>query len=355
MKNNYQSNNRGGFSLFNLLGFAFAVILSVGYLNKNGVNLRPDDQPTYAMASMAGDGASTEVSPIKVSPRTSSASEENYSMPKTYNRRDSKGLIKKNAQIEEWIETFSPFAVKEAMNNGVPAGVALSIGIAKIKAGADITNLSTFVGTIIEPLVEIKQTASRKYRNNYFKYSANSELWVEGLSKIGEYSESELKRNLSRYSLSDYDRAVRQKLIGGYAADTEEDRKAEYVADEVTVSDYERRSVAEDNTRRGDRASKREEYDALYEEIVGREVAKEIAKKELKTNKYLTDEDMARLIEETNTKTEKVLDKKLAFPGRKINPNHPDAKDLQDITNPDNSQAREELYQKRLKERKRSR
>ncbi len=355
MKNNYQSNGRGGFSLFNLLGFAFAVILTVGYLSKNGIDLRPNSDTNYASAAFGNENDVNEGKPIVLKPRSAAESEEDYRMPSNYNRRDSKGLIRKDARVEEWIETFSPFAIKEAMNNGVPAGVALSIGVTKIKSGADITNLSTFIGTIIEPLVEIKQTASRRYRNDYFKYSANSELWLEGLGKIGEYSESELKRNMSRYHLSDYDRTVRQKLIGGYTGETEEDRKAEYVADEVAVSSYERKSVSEENTNRGDRRSKREEYEALYDEMVGREVAKEIAKEKLKSNKYLTDEDMARLVEETNVKTEEVLDKKLAFPGRSVNPDHPDAKELMDITNPDNSQAREDLYQKRLKERKRSR
>ncbi|GJM32834.1 MAG: hypothetical protein DHS20C18_18350 [Saprospiraceae bacterium] len=360
MKNNYNSNPRGsGLSLFNILGFAFAVILMVGYLNNNGFNLRPDgsdgEKTTFLSASINPDGSVREGKDIVLEPRNATYKEDDYSMPSAYNRRDSKGLVRKNANIQDWIEAFSPFAVKEAVNNGIPAGVALAVGVTKIKSGADITDISTFIGTIIEPLLDIKHNASRNNRNNYFKYSANSKLWAEGLGKIGQYSEKEIKQNMSRYGLSDYDKAVRQKLIGGYADESETDRRAEYVADEVTVTSYERKYVEESQHEEIDRSSKREEYEALYEEMVGREVAKEIAKKELKTNKYLTDEDMARLVEETNTKTEKVLENNLAFPGRKINPDHPEAKDLMDITDPSNAQAREELYQKRLKERKRSR
>ena len=96
-------------------------------------------------------------------------------------------------------------------------------------------------------------------------------------------------------------------------------------------------------------------WEAEYDEMVGREVAKEIAKEKLKSNSYISEEDMARLVEETNVETSKVLESKLSFPGRKVNKNHPDAAKMNDITKPKNSQAREELYQKKLKARKASR
>ncbi len=61
------------------------------------------------------------------------------------------------------------------------------------------------------------------------------------------------------------------------------------------------------------------------------------------------EKDLSRLVEETDQETAKALKSKLAFPGRKVNPNHADAAKRLDITDPKNTQAREEVYQKKLK------
>ena len=86
--------------------------------------------------------------------------------------------------------------------------------------------------------------------------------------------------------------------------------------------------------------------------MVGREVAREIAKKKIKSGKYIGEEDMDQLILDTNDETEKVVDNKLTLLGRKINKKHKDAEKMLDITDKKNAAAREELYQKKLKENK---
>ncbi|MFM9948257.1 MAG: hypothetical protein ACKV1O_09990, partial [Saprospiraceae bacterium] len=117
---------------------------------------------------------------------------------------------------------------------------------------------------------------------------------------------------------------------------------------EVTTSirKKSRGAAVEDEETDTPRASNR------YDEIVGSEVAKEAARKKLKSGRYLTEEDLTRLVEETDQETAKALKSKLAFPGRKVNPNHPDAAKRLDITDPKNTQAREELYQRKLKEKR---
>ena len=157
---------------------------------------------------------------------------------------------------------------------------------------------------------------------------------------------------MQEYRLDYYDQQVRTALVEGTKVAPEMDRQASYVADEVSSHIVKRRIANEQETRNNSsRTAKVEEWENYYDEAVGREVAKEIAKRKLKTGKYLTDEDMGRLVEEANVETQKVLKNNLSFLGRDINRNHPDAPEMLDITKPDNAQARQELYQKKVRER----
>lgn len=371
MKNMYNNSprNSGGSFLFKSLGFLFAVILFVGMMDKAGVNISLQDQGAsstrVAHATVGESNALEAPAAPERSNRVIVADEpevrptRSYSAPKSYdvssNSSSKRKGLDRSVTVEDWIEGFSDLAIEQAMDRGIPAGVALAVGVAKLSEGVNISNWNSFMEEVIDPLAAAKFQASRKEIKSYFKYSANSEKWAEGLGNTGDFSSSNLKKVMKKYGLRDFDYEVRNKL----SSDPEVEQKATEVAEEVTYAMKETRwearkkAVADRSKSREMKSS--EIWEAEYEEMVGREVAKEIAKKKLKTNKYLSEEDMARLVEETNVETSTVLKNKLSFPGRKINKDHPDAAKMKDITNPKNTQAREELYQDKLKSRKASR
>ncbi len=369
MKNIDNSPRRnGGSLLLRSLGFLFAVILFVGMMDKAGVNISLDDQGTSsAQVAHMGVGESTSMeAPAPSTPRNRIIVADepevrptrSYSTPKAYDitsKASKRKGLDRSITVEDWIEGFSDLAVEQAMDRGIPAGVALAVGVSKINDGVNISNWNSFMEEVIEPLAAAKFQASRKQIKAYFKYSANSEKWAEGLGNTGDFSASTLKKVMKKYALRDYDYEVRNKL----STDPEVEKRAREVAEEVTYamkeSRWEARKKAVADQSRSREMKSTEIWEAEYDDMVGREVAKEIAKKKLKSNSYISEEDMARLVEETNVETSKVLDSKLSFPGRKVNKDHPDAAKMKDITNPKNSQAREELYQKKLKARKASR
>lgn len=370
MKNMYNNSPRrnGGSFLLKGLGFLFAVILFVGMMDKAGINIYVDEQgPANSRVAHAGlaEVSNTEAparekrNTIIVADEPEVRHKEAYRTPKSYDissktSSNRKGLDR-SVRVEDWIEGFSDLAMEQAMDRGIPAGVALAVGVAKIQEGVNISNWNSFMEEVIEPLAAAKFQASRKQIKSYFKYSANSEKWAEGLGNTGNFSSSNLKKVMKKYGLRDFDYEVRTKLSN----DPEVEQKAREVAEEVTYamkeSRWEARKKEVADRSRAREMKNTEMWEADYDEMVGREVAKEIAKKKLKTNQYISEEDMARLVEETNVETSTVLKNKLSFPGRKLNKNHPDAAKLKDITNPKNAQAREELYQEKLKARKASR
>lgn len=372
MKNMYNnpSKRSGGSFLFKGLGFLFAVILTVGMLDKAGLNisLKEGDEVnrnTFAQASMGGElpyakeeEGLNKKRVVIVADEPAIRPTNHYATPQSYaissNVSSEKKGLNRNIKVEDWIENFSDVAVEQAMSRGIPAGVALAVGVAKIRDGININDWNSFMEEVIEPLAAAKFQASKNDIKSYFKYSANSEKWAEGLGSTGDFSSQTLKSLMKEYALRDFDHEVRNKLSN----DPEVEQKAREVAEEVTFaikeSRWERRKATTTESKKNV-ADKTEQWESEYDEMVGREVAKEIAKKKLKTNKYISEEDMARLVEETNVETSGVLNQKLAFPGRKVNENSPKAESLKDITNPKNTQAREELYQQKLKERKTAR
>ncbi|MBX2871084.1 MAG: hypothetical protein KTR30_03265 [Saprospiraceae bacterium] len=369
MKNiNNSPRRNGGSLLLKSLGFLFAVILFVGMMDKAGVNISLDDQgaaSTQVAHAAVGEKPAMETPPSSATRNRIIVADEpevrptrSYSTPKSYDVSNSsskrKGLDR-SITVEDWIAGFSDLAVEQAMDRGIPAGVALAVGVSKIKDGVNISNWNSFMEEVIEPLAAAKFQASRKQIKSYFKYSANSEKWAEGLGNTGDFSASGLKKVMKKYALRDFDYEVRNKL----SSDPEVEKRAREVAEEVTYamkeSRWEARKEAVANRSKAREMKSAEIWEAEYDEMVGREVAKKIAKEKLKSNSYISEEDMARLVEETNVETSKVLENKLSFPGRKVNKDHPDATKMKDITNPKNSQAREELYQKKLKARKASR
>ena len=363
MSKNYSQGNGWGLGrLFNALGLLTALILIIGMLDKAGVRITlqgRDNDRSAAYYSASMDGATAENDKgdvIVVSPNGSSSYEAENWEPVSGKRGSKAGrTAQKSSSVDEWIERFSNSAVQQAVRQGIPAGIALAVGISKLEEGVHIDSWQAFMEEVIMPLARIKDNATDRERSTYFKYSANSGRWADGLSRNANFSATVLKRNIDRYRLHDYDRAVTEKLSDGDVVDLETERKARAVADEVSVSIRNRKAAEPTRERRNanaDTPDKTAEWDNFYDEAVGHEVAKEIARKKLKTGQYISEDDMSQLVEETNTETSKVLKNKLSFLGRKINRDHPDADKLLDISDPKNAQAREELYQRKLEEKR---
>jgi len=345
---------RGNNRLFSALGLIFAGIMAIGLLSKAGVKINfpgADSGSASGLisASMDDSGASENGGVVVLPPKGEKGTEyDSDFVPKTPRDKPSRSSERTSSggdvDAEAWIERFSETAVQQAISKGIPAGIALAVGLMEIKSGKSINNWNDFMNRVIKPLAKLKEKSASGDLRAYFKYSANSDRWAQGLAEADLYEAPALKKALSGYDLGVYDQQVKERL----AREEEIERQAEYVASEVTTSirNKSRSAAVEEEETARPRASNR------YDEIVGSEVAKEVARKKLKSGRYLKEEDLSRLVEETDQETAKTLKSKLAFPGRKVNPNHADAAKRLDITDPKNTQAREEVYQRKLKEKR---
>lgn len=364
MGHHYSRPSSGGAGiLLRFLGFIFAMILIIGMLDKAGLKVSFEDRegagagPRYNEAAV-GEAYGNEKSgseTIYISPGEPGRSYQQEYEPRPYSESSrqapSRGA-RTAVSAEDFIGRFAEAATVQALNRGVPAGISLALGISKLKEGERIDSWQDFMEKVVLPLARIKEDAPRAGLQAYFKYSANSGRWLEGLSRQGDYSYNALRQAMQQHQLGRYDEEVRTALVEGARVAPEMERKASYVADEVNSNLVQQRIAREQEAgSTNGRSSNVEQWKNHYDETVGREVAKEIARRKLKTGQYITDQDMGRLIQEANIETEKVLKNNLSFLGREINRDHPDAPEMLDITKPGNAQARQELYQKKLRER----
>lgn len=347
MRKEYKTTRSNGLGIFNLLGFAFAVILTVGFIKKSGVDfLENTSAYEYEEAELlASISALNPAERVPVN-RNKTYKTENYT-PSEIKARP-KTVPARVISIEKWINDFNTFAKDQAMANGIPAGISLAMGITAIDAGIPIRSADDYMRAVVEPLTHLKKNAPYQDRSAYFKYAANSNLWAEGLGATGRYSSSDLKDLIARYKLDAFDKQVRSNIISAPSNSKPivKERKIEYVASKAVKEKTIVAEAYEAKPRHAvSKSARAQEWKEEYNTVVGHEVAKEVARKKLKTGNYLTDEDMQQLIAETNVETEKALDNKLMFVGRKINKQHPKAKEALDITKAKNSQARGERYQ----------
>lgn len=367
MKNDYPR-RRGGNNILSVMGAGFAIILTIGYLKSNGFELVQRDSPQQtnklalgSMGTPATDSRTESATLLLEDDRSGDYDGRSYDNAAAYRMQEENSKTSKSvrriSRAEDWVAEFSAVAVSQALSRGVPAALSLAVGIEHLEHGATILSWSDFVEKVVDPLATAKQRASSDVRGKYFKYSANSDLWVEGLGKLGKYSERELQETIKRYALKAFDQEVRKTVTSGSPTDEATANKAAYVAEEIAT--YTRQEKAgrpqKETVAIGNNAADRmreSEEEAYFDEFVGREVAREIARKKIKSGKYIGEEDMGQLIEETNQETQEVVKNKLTFLGRKINRNHPDAEKMLDITQKENAAAREELYQQKLRENK---
>jgi hypothetical protein len=347
MSNQYR-NNSSLSSLLKLLGATFALILLIGALDRAGVKVIMGDKPA---------GNAYESSML---PRTAERAEEghaNYAPPRTPERyrrsaaREATATAREGlsaTDIDNFLDQFAATARKQALENGVPAGIALAYGIEELKRGQRIDSWDAFQEKVTAPLSRLKQEVPRDALSRYFKYSANSQRWAQGLGRYSRHSEQQLMSNLQHFNLEAEDEAVTEILL----QQPEDASRVQEVADEVTAKIVRRQNKghrsqteAEQTPETGTKA-----WRNFYEEEVGQEVAKEIARKKLRSGQYIGEDDMEALIEETNQETEATMQSNIGLLGRKINRGHQNAGQKLDITDPRNAQAREELYQKKLRE-----
>jgi hypothetical protein len=367
MKNNYhhqQSSSFGLGRLFTALGYLSALILIIGLLDKAGVRISlpgqegKSNQASFYSGSLieaAGQDQGEDIIVVASEPSRSDEGSQSWAPVSGGGsvRTPAATSSRASVSVENWVERFASTAVQQAIQKGVPAGIALAVGIAKLQSGHSIDSWETFMEQVVLPLTRIKNSAPEDDRRAYFKYSANSERWAEGLNRTANFSASVLKNHIQRYGLHEYDREAAERLASGEVVDLEMERKARAVANQVSSARRTEAAAAPKSERAVRPANPEvEAWNDFYEESVGYEVAREVARKKLKSGQYISEEDLARLAEETNAETSKTMGNKLSFLGRKINPDHPDAKKMQDITDPRNAQAREELYQRKLQERK---
>lgn len=347
--------------MLRLLGFIFAMILFIGMLDKAGLKISlegregQDSSPRYKEASVGGAYAeeNEERETIYVSPDEQKQGYREGYRPRPYDDYSQQAPARSSRpalNADEFIRRFAETATAQALNRGVPAGISLALGVTLAEKGEKIESWQDFMDKVVVPLSSIKSNAARDGLQSYFKYSANSSRWLEGLGRQGDYSYNALRQAMQEYRLENYDAEVRTALVEGTKVAPEMERQASYVADEVS-SHLVRQRIAQEKEVGSRGGNERvQEWKSYYNETVGRDVAKEIAKRKLKTGQYITEADMGRLIDEANVETEKVLKNNLSFLGRDINRKHPDAPEMLDITKPGNAQARQELYQKKIRE-----
>lgn len=333
--------------LLRLLGAIFALILIIGALDKAGVSVVLDKKPQEGVVeSRVYGGTETETRPerrMSLPERPAKSYDYEAATGKRQNRKE------RAYSPEEWLERFASSARKQALEYGVPAGVSLAVALEELKRGERLQDWDDFMEKVIQPLARLKQEVPRDALRTYFKYSANSQRWAKGLGNYSRYAEQQLLDNIRRYGLSQHDDAVTELLL----QDPETQRRSSEVADEVVAKRSASRHQSKpdrSNQHRESSSDALEEWESLYDEEVGREVAKEIARRKLSSGEYIGEDDMEALIEETNQETGKAMQNNIGLLGRKINPDHKDADQMLDITRPENAQARQELYQRKLRE-----
>ncbi|MEM9889001.1 MAG: hypothetical protein AAF849_24135 [Bacteroidota bacterium] len=354
MKQQYNTKARAGINILNLLGFALAVIFTVGFFKKTAQNDNNErSYVNYEKEEKALRSGIAEFYPAeaKILPARSSASKKvrSYATSEKIEKERRASPSNKAISIEDWIYSFEGFAKDQAIKNGVPAGISLAMGINVLENGVPIRSEADYIRLVVEPLRHLKTNAPYKDRSAYFKYAANSKKWADGLGASGRYSSSDLRKVIRQYRLDVFDRAVRDYIVGAASDSPALERKIEYVAQEAREQKIVNRTASTSARPALSRSERVAEWTNNYQDVVGQEVAKEVARKKLKTGSYITEEDMKQLIEETNAATDRAMENKLMFLGRRINREHKDASKVSDLTRAENAQARGERYQEYVK------
>ncbi len=94
--------------------------------------------------------------------------------------------------------------------------------------------------------------------------------------------------------------------------------------------------------------------EGFYDSNIGFEVAREITIRKIRSSNFYestNESQMIKSILKIHKEVDQVLKNNVSFLGREINRNHPDAPEMLDIMKEENAEARQKLYQRKLKER----
>lgn len=330
MKNSTPSSSATGLSsIFKLLGAIFALILTVGALDRAGVRLVQEQETKAAASYIEAPGHTQSGAMPAPEPRFSTVA----------GSRAARAQVS-TPNLSEWAHRFATTARQQALEKGVPAGIALACGLQAIQNGQELDSREAFIEQVIEPLAQLKSQAPRTALSEYFKYAANSEKWAAGLSRYSHYEQQDLLKAIRQYELFREDEMVLAALL--QRADIAE--RAEQAAAKVAER------IGSTSQPKDGQSGNAQNWRTFYQEEVGHEVAKKAARQQLEAGHYLDKKDLEALAEEANNTTQKALSKNIGLLGRPINRQHPEAGKMLDITKPENVQAREELYQQKLRE-----
>ncbi len=214
-------------NLLTLLGFSTAILLFVGVLHKSNYRVvQMGNDNVAAMEALDGKEAQADDeililddNPSKaglnfkevIGPASAIKGNQNRSVHQESSPRPSNRRIN-DADLQRWVNLHANEAIDAALEHGIPAGLSLTLGVQQLEAG-QMHPQDNFAKQILAPLVNLK-AKSKGWSTNYFKYSANSKSWFEGLEAIEVYSEAELKQIFRRYDLASYDAEVYLALTG---------------------------------------------------------------------------------------------------------------------------------------------
>lgn len=198
-------------NVFTLLGILAAIVLFGGYLHRSGIRLTQDGAATAQATEERDAFFETTDSPVREEVNLFDPDRHYRDTPEGFDRvgrssasaESTSTAAVSEKEIQRWIRRQGPVAIMEAVRQGVPAGISLAIGVQALQQGR-IDLRSDFNQAVVAPLANYKEGRERAY----FKYSANSDSWLQGLAKTSNYDTRELDAILRRYDLAAYDAEV---------------------------------------------------------------------------------------------------------------------------------------------------
>lgn len=182
-----------------LLGFITTVFLMAGYLYKNNYRITQTDG-SQALASVESKEAADDFFVQEQQQLQQLATPQ---VRTTRAQRPTAAAPAQPSDLRDWIDQHASVAVLEAVRQGVPAGVSLSLGIAQVQAGY-LQPTDNFIDRVITPLAQLKERDKRMW-SRYYKYSANSSKWFEGLYTEDYFAELGLAEIFDAYQLARFD------------------------------------------------------------------------------------------------------------------------------------------------------
>ncbi len=209
--------------VFSLLGFITTVFLVAGYLYKNNYRFAQDTAaPSEYLHEWEEPSSVARIDESQHFQSTGSPEVRSYASSSRRAPTSTPSPASSDSQVESWLEQHARIAVLEAVRSGVPAGVSLSLGIAQLESGY-LHPSDDFIERVVMPLDQLKGSDKRMW-SRYYKYSANSGKWFEGLRAQQHFDRYDLLRIFDTYDLARFDAETYLALQEEQAAPALEER-----------------------------------------------------------------------------------------------------------------------------------